>query len=221
MSEPDFGFLANDNLPSRETIVTLCQAAGYDRTGIPLCNQPNGPIIAWVKYGQSVHMAEALTQDYVARFLIDNSLAGVRVPRVYAAFERDTPVCVIGYIVMQYIDAPDCGEGDYQLVARGPSSVPGPVGGGWVIHNFFVDWTSEITYETVDELRQHINGIIKYMERDTLVDLAADAQNGLYLCPCDITPGNFKKFEDGTVVAIDFGATCFLHPVFFAVTVGS
>jgi hypothetical protein len=57
------------------------------------------------------------------------------------------------------------------------------------------------------------------MERDTPVDLAADAQNGLYLCPCDITPGNFKKFEDGSVVAIDFGATCFLPPVFFAVAV--
>ena len=151
--------------------MTLCQAAGYDRTGIPLCNQPDGPIIAWVKYGQSVRMAEALTQDYVARFLIANSLAGVRVPRVYAAFERDTPVCVIGYIVMQYIDAPDCGEGDYQLVSRavqtlisvkGPSSVPGPVGGGWVIHNFFVDWTSEITYETVDELQQHINGVSEH-----------------------------------------------------------
>jgi hypothetical protein len=52
------------------------------------------------------------------------------------------------------------------------------------------------------------------MERDTLVDLAADAQNGLYLCPCDITPGNFKKFEDGTVVAIDFGATASCLPSF-------
>jgi hypothetical protein len=47
----------------------------------------------------------------------------------------------------------------------------------------------------------------------------ADAQTGLYLCPCDITPRNFKKFEDGTVVALDFGATCFLPPVFFALAV--
>jgi hypothetical protein len=47
----------------------------------------------------------------------------------------------------------------------------------------------------------------------------ADAQTGLYLCPCDISPQNFKKFEDGTVVALDFGATCFLPPVFFAVAV--
>jgi hypothetical protein len=63
-------------------------------------------------------MAEALTQDDVARFLITNSAAGVRVPWVYAAFSRDNSDCVIGYIIMQYIDAPDCGKGDHQLVAR-------------------------------------------------------------------------------------------------------
>jgi hypothetical protein len=110
MSAPDFGFLANDNLPPHDTIVASWQAPGYDRSGIPLCNQPSGPIIAWVKYGPNVTMAEALTQDYVARFLIANSAAGVRVPRVYAAFSRDSSYCVIGYIVMQYIDAPDCGR---------------------------------------------------------------------------------------------------------------
>jgi hypothetical protein len=49
--------------------------------------------------------------------------------------------------------------------------------------------------------------------------LGGRAQTGLYLCPCDITPRTFKKFEDGTVAALDFGATCFLPPVFFAVAV--
>jgi hypothetical protein len=169
MSAPDFGFLANDNLPSRETIVALCKAAGYDRTGILLRSLPAGPVIAWVKYGQNATMAEALTQDYVARSLIANSVTGVRVgvPRVYTAFGRDIRVCVIGYIVMEYIDAPDCGNKDYKLVARAvqtlikvksPSSAPGPVGGGRIIHNFFIDWRSDITYETVDKLQQHING---------------------------------------------------------------
>jgi hypothetical protein len=72
---------------------------------------------------------------------------------------------------MQYIDAPECGEEDHQLVIRavqtlisvkGPSSAAGPVDGGRVIHNFFVDWTSAITYETVDELQQHINGVSEH-----------------------------------------------------------
>jgi hypothetical protein len=49
------------------------------------------------------------------------------------------------------------------------------------------------------------------------VDLVADARAGLRLCPCDINPGNFKKCPDGTVVALDFRATCFLPPSFFAV----
>jgi hypothetical protein len=45
----------------------------------------------------------------------------------------------------------------------------------------------------------------------------ADARNGLYLSPCDIYPGNFKKGQDGQVVALEFHATCFLPPSFFAV----
>jgi hypothetical protein len=60
---------------------------------------------------------------------------------------------------------------------------------------------------------------LTHIDKATPVDLVADAQTGLYLCPCDITPRNFKKFEDGTVVALDFGATCFLPPIFFAVAV--
>ncbi|KAI0273089.1 hypothetical protein BGY98DRAFT_1178924 [Russula aff. rugulosa BPL654] len=69
----------------------------------------------------------ALTQDYVARFLISNhSKAGVRVPQVYAAFLReDTSVCTTGYIVMQYIDAPDCGERDHLMVAKAAFSSTG------------------------------------------------------------------------------------------------
>lgn len=45
----------------------------------------------------------------------------------------------------------------------------------------------------------------------------ADARDGLRLCPCDIHPGNFKKGRDGKIVALDFRATCFLPPSFFAV----
>lgn len=71
----------------------------------------------------------------------------------------------------------------------------------------------------MDELQQHINGIIIYIDKATPVDLAADAQTGVYLCPCDITPRNFNNFEDGTVVALHFGATYFLPPVFFDLAV--
>ena len=47
------------------------------------------------------------------------------------------------------------------------------------------------------------------------VDLTADSKDGLFLCPSDLNRGNFKKIKDGPVVALDFGAVCFLPPVFF------
>lgn len=71
---------------------------------------------------------------------------------------------------MEYIDAPDCDEGDGQLVARavqtligvpGPNSTPGPVGGGRIIHTF-IEWTSSIRYDTVKELQRHVNGVSEH-----------------------------------------------------------
>ena len=70
---------------------------------------------------------------------------------------------------MEYIDAPDCAEEDVTVVAhavqaligiRGPSSAPGHVGGGPVMHNFFVsDQVSPFIYNTVNELQSHVNGV--------------------------------------------------------------
>jgi hypothetical protein len=154
MSTSDFGFLANDNLPSREDIVAMCKKAGKigSCTGIPFPNQPGQPIVAWIKYGAYVTIAEALTQDWVAKDLNAKPDAAVRVPRVYDAFSRTITAFSIqwniGYIAMEYIDAPDCTKRDVELVARaiqtlisikGPISAPGPVGRGPVVHNFFVD----------------------------------------------------------------------------------
>ena len=53
------------------------------------------------------------------------------------------------------------------------------------------------------------------MELTARVNLVADARDGLFLCPCDIHPGNFKKLPDGSVVALDFHLSCFLPPCFF------
>ena len=43
-----------------------------------------------------------------------------------------------------------------------------------------------------------------------------EALNGLRLCPSDINRTNFKKGLQGKIVALDFDATCFLPPSFFA-----
>ena len=47
------------------------------------------------------------------------------------------------------------------------------------------------------------------------VDLTADSKDGLFLCSPDLNSGNFKKINDGSVVVLDFGAVCFLPPIFF------
>jgi hypothetical protein len=48
------------------------------------------------------------------------------------------------------------------------------------------------------------------------VSFKDEVRDGLRLCPCDINRTNFKKGLEGKVVALDFGATCFLPPSFFA-----
>ena len=42
-----------------------------------------------------------------------------------------------------------------------------------------------------------------------------ETRDGLRLCPCDINRTNVKKVLQGKVVALTFGATCFLPPPSF------
>ena len=135
---------------------------------IPL-TQPGEPIVAWVKYGPGVTIDEALTQDWIAKTLNAKLDGTVQVPRVYDAFSIITTAWPIRFIVMEYLDAPDCTRKDVRLVVhavqmlisvRGPSSAPGHVGGGRVVHTFLVDdRMSPYRYETVDELEQDVNGV--------------------------------------------------------------
>jgi hypothetical protein len=157
------------NLPLPEDIVKLCRDAGYDYNvrGIPIIDQSRGVTSAWVKYGLSVTMSEALTQDWVGKALNANSDAPVRIPTVYQAFKHGHN----GYIVMEYIDGSLCDDSDVLQVAAaveclirviGPTTAPGPVGGGPIPHRFFVDGESSVTYDTVQALEKHINGVNLY-----------------------------------------------------------
>jgi hypothetical protein len=109
-------------------------------------------------------MGEALTQHFVGQAINGEADAAVRVPCVYLAFRSGN----YGYIVMEYIDGSTCDDSDAKLVAaavrsliavRGPSAKPGPVGGGPIGHRFFVEWKSSRTYDSVQELEQHLNGV--------------------------------------------------------------
>ena len=55
------------------------------------------------------------------------------------------------------------------------------------------------------------------MEDSRHIDIVADAESGLHLCPCDIQPRNFMKRQGGQLFALDFRATCFMPRSFVAV----
>ncbi|KAF9478092.1 hypothetical protein BDN70DRAFT_880431 [Pholiota conissans] len=226
MMSPDYGFLYNKNLPSEETIVAHCQQVGYTVTGTPLLDPSSKEIIAWIKFGPNVTVYEAQTQDYTAKALANSLDCGVQVSRVFHAFTRPHPACTIGYIAMEYIEGADCDSSDVDLVEKavqtligvqGPSRAPGHVGGGPIVHSFFLDWISAVDYKSVEDLDAHINNILKHKKDPRRVNIVADAEGGLFLCPCDINPGNFRKCKNGKVFAMDFSATCFMPPSFVGV----
>ncbi|TFY65133.1 hypothetical protein EVG20_g5698 [Dentipellis fragilis] len=86
----------------------------------------------WVKFGWSITMGEAKTQNFVAQHLESNKVAAVRAPRVYLAFTWGS----VGFIVSEFIDGPMCGNSDIPLVTtavqylisiQSPSLTPGPI----------------------------------------------------------------------------------------------
>ena len=151
-------------LPQADSIVELCKAAGYEHTGLVIRDESQGVPVAWVKYGNNVTMGEARTQAYVAGVVNANPDVKVRVAEVYLAFQHGR----FGYIVMEYIPGRQCTSADAPQVAavvkylatiKGPTLVPGPVGGGPIGHSFFIDCESDIAYESVQHLEAHVNGV--------------------------------------------------------------
>ncbi|KAG5653252.1 hypothetical protein H0H81_001509 [Sphagnurus paluster] len=218
------------NLPSPEVIVRRCRTArvrikaanpDHDVRGVPLVDD-SGAAYVWVKYGRTISMGEALTQSYVRQALIDDANAVVRVPCVYLAFHWGH----FGYIVMEYIDGSICDESDAKLAAsavrslitvQGKTTEPGPIGGGPITHRFFIDCgKSSLTYNSVQELEKHLNAILRFTGRKESISFRSEVETyGLRLCPCDMNRGNFMKDRSGGIVAIDFGASCFLPTSFF------
>jgi hypothetical protein len=165
MVQIDFDFVAENkphNLPSAEVIIQQCNTRraqakaanpnpNVDIRGVSLLDESNGgAAYAWVKVAPSVSMAEARTQHYIAQVVNGNADAAVRVPYVYLSFESRG----WGYIVMEFIDGVTCGNADASLVAaavtsliniQAPTVVPGPVGGGHIYHNFFIDRESSVS----------------------------------------------------------------------------
>ncbi|KAJ7608667.1 hypothetical protein FB45DRAFT_945657 [Roridomyces roridus] len=230
----NYDFLPNSNLPTREDIVAQGNevwkqaALKYTPAGFPLRDAESGDTIAWVKYGFYVTVREAQTQDFVAKELARDCNLGssvVQVPRVFDAFRSQR----MGYIVMEYVEGEDCkctardihdvAQAVQRLIAiRGPSLIPGHVGAGY-LHTDSFFWLDgpPTRYNSVEELQDQINIILKFKRDPRRVDIVSEAADGLFLSLCEIGPKRFRRrASDGQLFAFDFSTACFLPPPFFA-----
>ncbi|KAI1793714.1 hypothetical protein LXA43DRAFT_885195, partial [Ganoderma leucocontextum] len=185
----------------------------------------------WVKYGEdSVIRGEGRTQALVAGVVNANPASVVRVPNVHLGFSRRKR----GYIVMDLgqgatiaqrkshkgnyykndIDAVAAAVQQLINVKMPPGTAPGPVGGGPIGHDFFVDCLSTIVYPTVGHLEAQINEVLRPLGNGLCVDFQTDAADGLVLCPSYPNDSNFMIDREGKLWAIDFGPTCFLPSSF-------
>ena len=103
---------ANLPSPDSEQIVVLCKNVGDKISGFPFADPSSGTLLAWFKYGPNVAMDEALTQAWVAEHLETKPEIGVKVPRDYMTFTSAHSFCDIGYIIIEYMAAPDCKSRD-------------------------------------------------------------------------------------------------------------
>lgn len=219
------------DLPTYDYIVNACTEAGFDRNGV--CIQVAGKPSLWVKYGDDYVMGgEGRTQAYVAQIVNADPASVVRVPDVHLGFSRGGR----GYIVMDYvhgktIDNRKSPTGNYyekdveaaaaavkQLIdVKMPAdTAPGPVGGGFIGHDFFVDFLSDCKYSTVGQLQAQVNEVLRIQGQGLRVDFQTETANGLILCPSDLHASNFIIDDEEKLWAIDFGRTCFLPPSFMS-----
>jgi hypothetical protein len=162
-------------LPSCDTIVKLCADAGYSQNGIDFLVE--GTSGFWIKYGAGVTLGEALTQVHVAQVVNANATSAVRIPKVYLVFSRES----CRYIIMDKVEGntvasrqPSKGryaQGDLKAVATAikqlttssiralPNTRPGPVGGGLIGHDFFLECQTTREYPTVGHLEAQINNV--------------------------------------------------------------
>lgn len=175
MADEDVWRSANapTDLPALDDIVKSCADNGFNRNGV--CIEVFGKPRFWAKYGGSVTRGEGLTQAHVAGIVNAEPAHVVRVPEVYLVFSREK----CSYIVMEFVSGTTFAkrksttgkyeQDDINAVAAAvrrlvdinmpPGTAPGPIGGGRIGHDFFVDFLSTLEYPTVGHLEDHINAV--------------------------------------------------------------
>lgn len=251
MADDQIWYSANipADFPSHDDIFNSCIRAGHNRNGV--CIQVASKPRFWVKYGEHyVIRNEGCTQAHVAAIVNASPTSVVCVPEVYLGFSRGTR----GHIVMDFVHGTTLAErksprglyykDDLDAVAAAvqqltemkmpAGTAPGPVGGGWIGHDFFHECLSALKYRSVGQLEAQINEVkvlfdfstshdihplsIKVLRplgnRNLRVDFRNETLDGLVLCLSDPNASNFMIDDTGKLWAIDFGRTCFLPPSF-------
>ena len=71
MSPSSQVFLQKESVPSQEAIAAICRKASYG-LGMRRISEEGYSVIAFVKYGPTVTLSEARTQDWVANAVNDD-----------------------------------------------------------------------------------------------------------------------------------------------------
>jgi hypothetical protein len=239
---------------SRPTTTSLFRALKlvFFRNGV--CIRVAGKPRFWVKYGNhSVIRGEGRTQAHVARIVNANPASVVRVPEVYLGFSRGK----LGYIVLDFVQGTTLAQcktpsgtyykKDFEAVATAvhqlidikmpAGTAPGPVGGGYIGHDFFVEYLSAVEYPTVGSLEADVyelcfllaigishcrfralvaNKVLRILRHGLRVNFQIETADGLVLCPSDLNDSNFMIDNEGKLWAIDFGHTYFLPSSFMS-----
>jgi hypothetical protein len=155
------------DFPTHDCIVNSCVKAGFSRNGV--CIRVAGKPRFWVKYGNnSVIRGEGLRRL---------TWLGSRTPTLRASFASPISRGSRGYIVMDFVQGTTLAQrkspkgnyykNDIKAVAAAvqqltdikmpAGTAPGPVGGGRIGHDLFVECLSTLIYPTVGHLEVQIN----------------------------------------------------------------
>ncbi|KAI0037763.1 hypothetical protein FA95DRAFT_1613902 [Auriscalpium vulgare] len=159
------------DFPTRDSIALLCAEAGNS-----VCIRVAGKPRYWVKYAyHSPLRGEGRTQAHVAKLVNTNPASVVRVPEVYLGFSRRQ----CSYLVMDFVQGTTFAQrkspkgrhskDDIEAVAAAvrqlieikmpAGTAPGPIGGGFIGHNLFVEGMSSLEYPTVGHLEAQLNEV--------------------------------------------------------------
>ena len=153
-------------LPPPSTIIARCREVGLIVQGF-VEHSPDGSESVWIKQGILIAMGEARTQKFLADVVNSDENCVVRVPQVYRAFRDEER----GYIVMEYIPGHDCTDDDLDAVVEAvrrfrtiesPTTSPGYVGGGPILHQLFSELHSVVEYPSIADLQHHVNRVCPY-----------------------------------------------------------